>query len=318
MPRPGTFGSPRYQINQIFETIKHFGESKHAAKAKVRADFESQNISNTWHNVGKNIGIYSFKTYDEYTKIAVELFKYVRSNFGVKEAVKITSEHAVSYLESKIADGIKFSTFQKTASAVEKLEVALNKYAQANNLNKVYKFDILYVRKEAQEVLERSQPTRAYENPKALVEAIKDPVYSVIALAQLKGGFRISELNHLSQKNFLDDNVYLVISGKGGLNREVPLPENVYKALKNLADHPNLENKKFEFNMDKYRNALKEAAIATNQAYTGSHGLRWNFAQNSFFALQKAGYGYEQTLKMVSELLGHHRADITKHYLKIA
>ena len=140
----------------------------------------------------------------------------------------------------------------------------------------------------------------------------------LVAQSQLEGGFRVSELNHLSQKNFLENNTFLVISGKGGLNREVPLSEKTYNALKELSLHPNLENGKFEFDVDKYRNALKQAALDSKQEYTGSHGLRWNFAQYKFFEFQQKGYGYEQSLKQVSELLGHHRADITKHYLQIA
>jgi integrase len=305
-------GSVVYQVNTVFETIKAFGHSKHADKEAIRQEFAQQGITNTWHNLGKELKIYSYATADQYRSVWKELLNQTKENFNIKDIEKLTSEHIQSYLESKIADGVKYSTFQKYVAAIEKLEVALNTYAQQKNTSNTYSFDIKDIKAQAQEVLERSHVTRAYDNPKALIEAISDKTFKTIAQAQLEGGFRISELNYISQKNFLENNTYLVISGKGGLDRQVPLPQDVYNSLKELVK----DNQKFIFDMDKYRNTLKDAAAKTNQDYTGSHGLRWNYAQNKFMDFQKQGYGFEESLSKVSELLGHHRADITKHYLQ--
>jgi len=305
-------GSINWQVHQVFNEIIAFGESKHEAKEQAR-----QEGARTWHDIGKNIAIYSYATADQYRDIAKDLLSYTKEEFGIKDIEKLTSEHVNAYLETKIADGIKYSTFQKYAAALEKLEVALNTYAQTHNTGKEYHFDLSSVREQAREVLERSQTTRAYESPKALINSIQNPEYKIIAQAQYEGGFRISELNHISEKNFKENNTFQVISGKGGKDREVPLPANVYNALKSL-----IENKadptdgKFKFDMDKYREALKEAAQRSGQEYTGSHGLRWNFAQETFQKLQQEGKTYEQSLQIVSNLLGHERADITRHYLR--
>ena len=304
-------GNANYQVHQIFAEIIRFGESKHEAKANARAEG-----AKTWHDVGKNIGIYSYKTADQYRDISKEAFRYAKENYGVKDIEKLQSEHIRAYLESKIADGVKYSTFQKYAAALEKLEVALNEYAKNHNTGKEYHFDLSSVREQAREVLERSQTTRAYENPKALINSIQNPEYRIIAQAQYEGGFRISELNHLSEKNFKDNNTFQVISGKGGKDREVPLSKETYNALKSLLDKADKSDGKYKFNTDTYRNTLKEAAQASNQEYTGSHGLRWNFAQEKFSELQKEGKTYEQALQEVSNLLGHERPDITEHYLR--
>jgi len=303
-------GNINYQVHQVFSTIIAFGSSKHEAKAEARS-----NGAKTWHDIGKNIAIYSYKTADQYRDIAKNLLSYTKVEFGVKDIEKLTSEHIQSYLETKIADGVKYSTFQKYAAALEKLEVALNAYAQSHNTDRTYSFDLSSVREQAQEVLERSQATRDYENPKALINSIQNPEYKIIAQAQYQGGFRISELNYVSKKNFLGDNKFLVISGKGGKNREVPLPKETYQALKSLLEKADTDGK-YKFNMDKYRAALKEAAIRSNQRYTGSHGLRWNFAQVTFAQLRADGKGYQQALQEVSNLLGHERPDITEHYLR--
>ena len=304
-------GSIVYQVHQIFQEIIHFGESKHEAKEQAR-----ESGARTWHEIGKNIYIYSYATADQYRDIAKDLMNYVKQEFHIKDIEKLTSEHVNAFLESKIADGIKYSTFQKYAAALEKLEVALNEYAKNHNTGKEYHFDLSSVREQAREVLERSQVTRAYENPKALINSIQNQDYKIIAQAQYEGGFRISELNHLSEKNFKEGNIFQVISGKGGKDREVELSKETYEALKSLLGKADPSDGKYKFDMNDYRNALKEAAQASNQDYTGSHGLRWNFAQEKFSELQQQGKTYEQALQEVSNLLGHERPDITEHYLR--
>jgi len=302
-------GNINYQVHQVFAEIIHFGESKHAAKEAAR-----NSGAKTWHEIGKNIGIYSYKTADQYRDIAKEVMQYAKQEFGIKDIEKLTSEAVKGYLESKIADGVSYSTFQKYAAAIEKLEVALNVYAQNHNTNNQYSFDIKDVRQQAQEVLEKSQITRAYENPQELIASVKDETFKIIAQAQLDGGFRISELNRITEKNFLENNTFKVIDGKGGKDREVPLSGETYQALKDLVDKS--ESGIFTFDMNDYRDALKDAAKATDQPYNGSHGLRWNFAQEKFQELQKQGATYEEALQEVSHLLGHERPDITEHYLR--
>ena len=304
-------GNINWQVHQVFQEIIRFGESKHEAKELAR-----EQGAKTWHEIGKSIYIYSYATADQYRDISKDLMNYTKQQFGVKDIEKLQSEHIQAYLETKIADGVKYSTFQKYAAALEKLEVALNKYAESHNTGREYHFDLSSVREQAREVLERSQTTRAYENPKALINSIQNPEYRIIAQTQYEGGFRISELNHLSEKNFKDNNTFQVISGKGGKDREVPLSKETYQALKSLLDKADPSDGKYKFDMNDYRNALKEAAERSGQEYTGSHGLRWNFAQEKFAELQEQGKTYEQALQIVSNLLGHERPDITEHYLR--
>ena len=77
-------------------------------------------------------------------------------------------------------------------------------------------------------------------------------------------------------------------------------------------------NKQGEFRIDyhQYLRQLKQAAYESEQTYTGTHGLRWNYAQRTFTEIQESGTGYEQALKTVSERLGHSRPEITLHYLR--
>jgi len=60
---------------------------------------------------------------------------------------------------------------------------------------------------------------------------------------------------------------------------------------------------------------LKEASLLSGQVYQGSHGFRYNFAQEKYEQLLSDGFGHWEALKEVSELMGHHRPEITMHYL---
>ncbi|MEM0147956.1 MAG: tyrosine-type recombinase/integrase [Candidatus Micrarchaeaceae archaeon] len=308
-------GSIYYQVYAVFNSIIAFGESKHQAKEHIREEFAKENTSNTWHNLGKQLKIYSYKAADQYRMVARDLLSFAKERFKLKDIEKLTSTHVNAYLQSKIAQKVKYSTFQNYAAAVEKLEAALNAYARQHGKETTYSFDLKEARFKAQSALDHTYKSRAYENPKALIDKIQDPIFKLIAQAQLEGGFRVSEINHLSVRNFLEDNT-VKVEGKGGLERQVLLSEKTYNALKELSKTPSGLDGKFVFDYDKYIRALRQASQYSKQAYRGSHGLRWNFAQNTFLNLQRNGQGFEESLSKVSEALGHHRADITKHYLR--
>jgi len=302
-------GSILYQARTIFAMLDKIGTSKHQDKELARA-----NGAITKSDIAKQTGVYSFATKEQYINTSIELLQYAKENFNIKDAARLNNEIVNSFLESKIASGVARSTFDKYSSAVEKFITALNKFQEQHNLPQI-SIDISQTREQAKEMLERSIQSRAYENPQALINSIKNDVFRVIAEAQLAGGFRISELNHMSLANFLGDRTFKVISGKGGLDREIQLPQNIYDKLLELAKQPNLANGKYGFDMNQYRNELKLAAQASNQNYSGSHGLRWNFAQIKYLEYSQK-YGEVRALQMVSNLLGHSRSDITKHYLK--
>ena len=302
-------GSPLHQVRAVFSAIDAIGTSKHAAKEQAIA-----NGAVTKHDIAKATGVYSYNTKEQYINVAIDLLKYARNEFGIKDAARLNSEAVNSFLQTKIASGVARSTFDKYASAVEKFVTALNKFQEQHNLPTI-SIDTTQVREEAKEILERNTQSRAYENPQALINNIKNDVFKTIATAQLAGGFRISELNHMSLANFLGDRTFKVISGKGGLDREIQLPQDVYDKLLELAKQPNTTNGKYGFDMNEYRNELKLAAQASQQAYTGSHGLRWNAAQNKYLEYSQK-YGEVKALQLVSNFLGHSRSDITKHYLQ--
>ncbi len=107
----------------------------------------------------------------------------------------------------------------------------------------------------------------------------------------------------------------LIEQAKGGITGFKYVGKETYMNLENQIN--NSPEGRFFFNMWSYREALKVAAAQSNQPYTGSHGLRWNFARNRFKEIQmKAKISYEKALSIVSHEMFHQRPDITEHYLQ--
>ena len=262
----------------------------------------------TWHELGKSLDIYSYNTADSYRDIAKEAFTFAKENFGIKDITRIEAQYIQSYLESKIEQGVKYSTFQKYAAACEKLEMALSRFA-----NQKYDFNLTEVRELAQNVLVRTDAHRAYSNPIKVINAIENSTYRTIAQAQLESGARVSELNHLKISQF-KENQAIEVQGKGGKIRDLQLSEKTYSELKSLV--LGSENQKLTFNTDSYRNELKAACEKAGETYNGTHGLRWSYAQSTFAKLQQQGKTYEESLSIVSQKMGHERSDITEHYLR--
>jgi integrase len=308
-------GSVVYQVQQIFQSVNEIGASKHAAKEEARAEGAA-----TWHQVGKELGVYSYSTADAYRDVWRACLGFAKDNLGIKDIEKLSGEAMRAFLASKVDQGVARATFGQYAAACEKLEVALNRYAEQHGTGKEYQFssDIQAARDSAVK-LEKFEGSRAYANPYRLVQAVSGR-YSLVAALQREGGGRISEVNHisLSQLRGLREDRHtgelkgwVHVEGKGGKEREIGVSPETYARLEKV-----VEVSRFEFDKDAYRVELKHAAAMSGQDYEGSHGLRWSWAQERHAELQERGMTYEQSLSEVSQEMGHERGDITEHYLR--
>jgi integrase len=309
------YGGIDSQVTHIFNDsgILEIGKSKHQAKELARA-----NEAKTWHEVGKYLGIYSYGTADTYKDVWHEFARFAKSELRLKDMEKTGSEHVGAFLFQKIEDGIARSTYQKISAAMEKFEMALNRYSQKFGKGNLYDFDktIRAASKEAQAELEKGGTPRAYEKPTEVINRLERDSHQLVASIQHQGGARISEATWIKEHQLKGveegRGVIFLDFTKGGKEREMRIDPETYNQLeKAISDM-------YEFKVDKggYRVALRIASEATGQKYQGSHGLRWSFAQERMETLQVNGRTYEEALVMVSNEMGHNRADITNHYLR--
>jgi len=325
-------GGVASQVHHLFQAsgIKQYGNSKHQAKEEARAQG-----AKTWHEIGKEMGIYSYNTANAYMDVWIQAFRFAKENFGMKDLEKISGDHLAEYLKSKITAGIANSTFLQYAAALEKLETALNMYSKTFQKGNTYDFSekLKEVRQLAQEQnLARFVGSRAYGRPEDVIKMISDPLYQLVARIQLEGGARVKEvlIGPSQLKGLRTDTItgqekgWLAVRGKGGKWRELHITPQTYRQVeaKVKALQPGekwgIQNDK---DADAYRLALKKACQQAGESYKnkqgeskGSHGFRWNYAQNRHSEIQRAGRSYHEALAQTSREMGHERADITTHY----
>lgn len=314
-------GGINYQVNTIFTESGIFqpGISKHAEKSIAR-----EAGAKTWADLGHELRIYSYRTAQVYKDTWHQCARWCRENLGVRDIERIQANHIKEYLENRIADGVKYSTFQRECAALSKFENALNAYAEKKGLDVQYNFrdTIKKVKQEASQVLDRTVETRAYAASRSLIFAIKEEKYQVVASIQYEGGARLNEVWRIEKEDLrgIHEDPHtgkqvgvIEVAGKGGKERDIHVSPETYEKAASLIE----KNGNMNFDKNEYREALKEAALGSGQDYHGSHGLRWNYAQDRMTELEKTSMTYEERLQTVAWEMGHERADITEHYLRV-
>lgn len=296
-------GNPRNQSGQIFRALDRIGQSRHAAKQAARA----AGITGS-HSMGQSLGVHSFSTMTKYRTITTQFLQYCRDVHGLKDAAKVTPAYVEEWLRIKIADGVRYKTFATYAAALGKMSAGLTAiYKQKYDWNSV----IDESRIQAREDLERATESRGYLNPVTLCDRLQG-VYKIAAQTQLHGGARVKEISHLTEKHLLNGNKIELTNTKGGRRRVMTLPPELYEQVAEIIR----QDGEFRFQYRTYIRHLKAAALETEQPYTGSHGLRWNYAQNTMRRLQNQDRTYDQALTETAQRMGHTRPEITEHYLR--
>ena len=95
-------GGIGYQVTQVFLKSGIFtpGQSKHAAKEAARVAGAS-----TWHELGKELTIYSYATAETYKDVWHQFANYAKAELGLRNIEKTTAEYIKSYLANRIDQG---------------------------------------------------------------------------------------------------------------------------------------------------------------------------------------------------------------------
>ncbi len=121
------------------------------------------------------------------------------------------------------------------------------------------------------------------------------------------------------------DSVRYTVVGKGGLKREVALPghlaarleEKRWERPKTVTDRGIRYTQHYDLGgglaWSRSFSAASKRALGWS---TGGHGLRHSYAQERIEDLQRDGHTYDSALGLVSQEMGHFRADITEVYLR--
>lgn len=300
-------GNIKWQVNEIFKEIKETGNSKFQAKNEARAAGASGSAG-----LAKEIGIFSYRTMDSYRACVIEFGNWVKENLHLKDLTKITSKEVKAYLDSRITGGIAHKTFQLEKAALNKFELALNRYSISHNLNRTYDFKLNIAFKDVHKSLIHSD-VRAYDNK--IVEkllSVKNNAMNIAVRLAFSAGLRKSEILKLNISN-LNENSIQISSGKGGKDRVVTAisDKTLIKDLKTFLQ----ENKKLG---DAISGSKINYYIAKTTGGSGSiHALRHNYAIATVRNFIEQGYTETEAIHLTSVEMGHNRNEIIKMvYLK--
>jgi integrase len=276
-------GSIVFQVSKIIKAHNGIGSSKRESRNESGLLSENnQKVSDKFH---------SYKSLDNARRDLLNLGKFAKDEFSIKDMSKIDINVVKEWINSKEA-------VYRTASNYLS---ELNKVSEHFNFSKN---DIKELRSELKENLERTgqiaQETRAYKNLDKVV--LKSEKAQIAFELQRDYGLRLKEATHINLDRQLKDNT-LFVQGKGGKIVEKHLDKDLIQKIEK-----NAQNGVFEIKKDTYTKELKSEIEKTGQTYNGTHGIRHSFAQ------KKIEEGYSKA--EVSEMMGHNREEITHTYLR--
>jgi integrase len=140
----------------------------------------------------------------------------------------------------------------------------------------------------------------------------KRSAYALPAELALRCGLREDEIAGLQGKNVDVNNKLLHITGKGGRYRPVTIPEDLLYQLNRSKQYLFTPSASWRAG---FRRTVREATRTLGIEISGVHRLRANFAQYKYRDFIIQGMDDREARRLVSELLGHARIDVTYKYV---
>ncbi len=314
-------GSVNYQINQIFYQSEIFqpGTSRFADKQSALDKLSKG--ERTSSNISRLTNLHSHKYGQGDVKNAWQrLGNFAKENYGLKDMTKLEAKHVQAYLENKIPAHSSYNSWRVEASQLAKLENALHKFN--NDKNQDLRGAIEKVRDVAKNELPgEGRRISGFDNPKAVIEGLKNDDHKLAAKLQLEAGCRRSEAVYVRPdqlKGVKNDpatgqprGVVALENTKGGKERDVQLSEKTYRELENRT-----ASGAFKVSANAYSKDVSNSARSLNEQYTGTHSFRHNYAVERYNECLQSGYNDAQAMQDTSWQLGHERAEVTTYYLR--
>ncbi len=273
-------GSIAYQVSKIIKAHNGIGQSKLESRnaSGIKSIESGHKISDKFH---------SYKSLDNARNDLMNLGKFAKSEFGIKDMSHIDKEVIQSWVKSK---DITYNTASNYLSEINKVHEHLN----------ISREEVKELRQELKQELKLNElQTRAYKH----LDSIQLPEKSQPAFEQQRDyGLRVKAATHINIEKQLHGNT-LKYQEKGGKWSEKELSPTLVSKIKE-----NAVNGKYELSYNTYRDQLQKAIEKTGQTYNGTHGIRHAYAQKEL----EAGKSKQE----VSESMGHVRPEITNTYLR--
>ena len=317
------------RAGNIIDSIEHSKTQEHRAETWVTDVFRNSDIcpdkatqskydgmqanraagAKQSHEVHKGTEL-SWNSYHTYKSECKPLAVFVQTEFGVRDVYQITPPMVSDYLIKVVDCEVKYATFTKICSAIEKFCTCINDHngGEGQDFHRV----IDDFKESAKEALPASDFTsRTFDNPEAVIGNLSNEKFQIAAELQLTCGLRISDACHFEPEMLKGGSLTDINSKNGQLHTVTPSAELMGRIQAVIA----VEGK-FSVNVDAYAYDLRKACAAVGETNQSSHSFRHCFAHDRMAYWTSEGLSYQDALQHVSEEMGHHRPEITEWYLR--
>lgn len=278
-------------------------------------------LNNTLHGSQSTGRIHSLRTYHKYADALKHAGQWAKDAHGLRYLDTLTADQAREYLTTRAASGIS----QKQLDA-DRIAMGFI----VGKLERVYS------------TVTPDTGTRAYTHDQArAIAAAQTPRNALATAIAYTAGLRAHELLTLRRADTADhasahrswhpdrftgrSGERYLVTGKGGLVREVLIPEKLAARLETraLATPRTVTDRGIHYTQrydlaggNAWSRSTTDAAERALGWSTGAHGLRHAYAQQRLSELQGQGKNYAEAREIVSQEMGHFRGDVVEVYLR--
>lgn len=278
-----------------------------------------KNLEAQFNKIFRHLNVGSFKTRERYGKAFKRFMIFLAREYHLQKLSNISEKHILAYVKYMQSRGLSASTVKTELAAIRFFHDSMpyTRYTLPTNRE-------LQLERRTFGGVDRTWTMQEFNNMVAIARINKHNDYvAIFALARYTG-LRLEECFRIdtndAEKALLTGKLF--VKGKGGLTRYVPINESIRIALKYSLEETKIGHKLFVPSDTKTHIAMKRLQCFITyhrKSFTSDkitfHGLRHTYAHEQYERFVKEGCTDFEARKRVSELLGHHRDDVTRIYL---
>lgn len=278
-----------------------------------------KNIEKQYNKIFRHIKVGSYKTRERYGKAFKRFMVFLADEYRLQKNSNISPKHIFAYVDYMLDRGMSASTIKTELAAIRFFHDSMpyTRYELPTN-------DELNLERRTFGGVDRTWNNQEFNNMLAIaMQKGREDYVAIFTLARYVG-LRLEECFRIDTNDAQNALITgkLFVKGKGGLTRLVPINESVRIEFEKLLKVTERGHKLFVADDDKTHLAMKrlQCFLAYHRkSFTENkitfHGLRHTFAHEKYNEFIQMGKTDFQARKAVSELLGHHRDDVTRIYL---
>jgi len=266
--------------------------------------------------------IHSLATFNKYALALKHAGEWARQSVGLRHLKSFTPELAQQYLADRAAQGIGQKQLNADRHALEFI-TGRGSLVREMALAKPELGSRAYSSEQVKMVANHQSEKNALATQLAWRAGLR--AHELLTL-QRTSEAQASAHRHWSPERFRGrEGVRYIVTGKGGLRREVLIPRDLVHALeaRRLEVDREIKDRGIHYRQhydlgggNAWSKSFGDASMRALGWSQGAHGLRHSYAQARMAELQGQGISYYHAREILSQELGHFRGDIVEVYLR--